>query len=610
MESLKLSVTELTCACLDPAWRQRWLEGEKPSTKNFAPPGTVPVGGVDFHAIVAEFLAWLSLTDDTGSLADSEVLWQELHDRFAGKIIHRFATDGKVDTALNLSSALQTFCNRIASLRQDCVNFTKWSDIFAAQEYRVNSVALFTGKCRILVSGLIDGLRLHPQRGMEIVDFKLSRAANLHKDLTQLAIYFQLLRQTQPNLKFQACLEYYHPEFELVDASSDQLENIFQSVILPTLHELAGETQPRPAPPAPPSAKTEPPPSVHDQGAEIEACFQSFGLSVTVSDRIEAPQIVRYVLQPASGVKVVSLANRAADLQVRLKLNQPPRIEPDRSGVTIDLPKTAPDTVLWREAIEPCVGGPLQFPIGQGVDGQIVLADLSDSSTCHGLVAGASGSGKSEWLKSVVATLIFRSTPTTVRLALIDPKLLTFKSLERSPHLLRPLMTGIEEALHFLNSAVDEMERRYQILGTEHLSNLPERHAAGRIDIPFWVIIFDEFAELILAGRDEKKAFENAVSRLAAKGRAAGIHLLLATQRPDRTIVTGLIKSNLPMKICLRVTNATNSQIVLDEPGGERLLGRGDLLYDIGRGVHRAQGPFISNEEILDLIRAGHPESQ
>jgi S-DNA-T family DNA segregation ATPase FtsK/SpoIIIE len=162
-------------------------------------------------------------------------------------------------------------------------------------------------------------------------------------------------------------------------------------------------------------------------------------------------------------------------------------------------------------------------------------------------------------------------------------------------------MTDIHAALAFLEQAVQEMDRRYTILASDRFSNLQERHKAGQTDLPFWIVLFDEFADLILAGREEKKQFETAVSRLAGKGRAAGIHLVLATQRPDRNIVTGLIKANLPLKVCLRVTGATNSQIVLDEPGAEKLLGRGDLLCDLGRGVQRAQGAFITADELEKL---------
>ena len=240
----------------------------------------------------------------------------------------------------------------------------------------------------------------------------------------------------------------------------------------------------------------------------------------------------------------------------------------------------------------------MAFPVGVAVDATVITADLSDPGTCHALVAGVAGSGKSEWLKSVVATLIRRNPDAkTLRLALIDPKLLTFAGIENAPHLLCPILAQTGPVLEFLDSAVMEMERRYTLMARERFNNLRERHAAGNREIPFWVVVCDEFADLILAGGAEKQRFEAAVARLAGKGRAAGIHLILATQRPDRNIVTGLIKANLPLKVCLRVTSAVNSQIVLDDTGAEKLLGRGDLLCDTGRGIRRAQSPFVDPEE-------------
>jgi DNA segregation ATPase FtsK/SpoIIIE-like protein len=145
---------------------------------------------------------------------------------------------------------------------------------------------------------------------------------------------------------------------------------------------------------------------------------------------------------------------------------------------------------------------------------------------------------------------------------------------------------------------------RYRTLAKEGFVSISDRIRAGRIDLPFVVLVFDEFADLILTGRNEKKEFEDMVARLAGKGRAAGVHLVLATQRPDRTVVTGLIKSNLPMKVCLRVANATNSQIVLGESGAESLLGKGDLICDIGRGLTRAQSYYIAQSDFIKTLQA------
>jgi DNA segregation ATPase FtsK/SpoIIIE-like protein len=313
---------------------------------------------------------------------------------------------------------------------------------------------------------------------------------------------------------------------------------------------------------------------------------------------------IRHGAKPGSGVKVASLANRAEDLQVALALDQPPLISPGKGFVAVDVPRADRQTMQLLGYLKGAGAkekSPTAFPVGVGIDGQTILSDFFDSNTCHVLVAGTSGSGKSEWLKSLVATLAFRNAPERVRLALVDPKILTFSSVESSPYLWCPLATDIGAALAVLESAVSEMEGRYRTLAREGFVSISDRITGGRIDLPFIVLVFDEFADLILTGRDERKNFEDMVARLAGKGRAAGVHLVLATQRPDRTVVTGLIKSNLPMKVCLRVANATNSQIVLGEAGAESLLGKGDLLCDLGRGIARAQSYYLNQ---LDFVRA------
>ena len=345
-----------------------------------------------------------------------------------------------------------------------------------------------------------------------------------------------------------------------------------------------------------------------DLGRIIVEAFEGFGLGVNVSGVIEGPQLIRIQLEPAPGVKVASLANRAADLQVRLALGAPPLIKAGKGFVILDLPRENPTPVLLKQQLAgplpTALKGPASFPIGIDVEGRPVIADFSEPNTCHALVAGATGSGKSEWLKALLASLALRNTPDHVRVALIDPKILNFSGVDGSPYLWQPVATTLAQAMHILRATVAEMDDRYQLLAHHHFTSLADYIAAGGTGVPFLALIFDEFADLILAGHEERKEFENLVARIAAKGRAAGIHLVLATQRPDRTVVTGLIKANLPLKVCLRVANATNAQIVLDEPGAESLFGKGDLLCDFGKGTVRAQGFFIPQAEFITAMKA------
>jgi len=382
-------------------------------------------------------------------------------------------------------------------------------------------------------------------------------------------------------------------------------------MVEPTLYELAGE---EPSATLPSKMVAEKKPALSrkvkvespDLSNAIRKCFADFNLEVEVVGRQEAPQLIRYRVRPAPGVKVVSLANRADDLKVALSLPQTPVIVPSQGSVVIDIPKEKPDTVYWREVI--CrqeflhSTSPVAFPVGVGVDNNLLVADFADPNMCHGLVAGVAGSGKSEFLKSMVAALIRRSKPDDLKLTIIDPKILTFGSLSSGlPHLSEAVITDVNAAIPCLNEAVADMTARYKTMARENFENLSLRFKAGKTDIPYRVIVFDEFADLILSGTDAKKEFERLVARIAQMGRAAGIHLMLTTQRPDKNVVTGLIKANLPLKICMRVVNSTNSNIVLDQTGGEKLLGRGDLLCDRGKGIERAQSPYVTQEELREL---------
>lgn len=605
-----LSVTQLKCAVLDPDWRRRWRAGNAPPTPRPATPhGEPPVKGVVFHKVVEELTHWLChgrARKTARGLATGEALWRECYQRFAEARLSELAEAGQVESAHHLSRCLRAFCGRLSELRRALPDFNDWQDLFLGEELAVQGVEI--GGTGLRVSGRVDAVRSDPVHGVVVVDYKLSRGAQAKEDLLQLAIYAHLLEASRPGLRFAGLLEYYEPELNPLEVSPADLRDLFKQMVLPVVCELTGrkarageEADAATAGPTPSGSSIEP-----DLSDRIAGTFEAFKLNVEVVGRIIAPQLVRYQVRPAAGVKVVSLANRAEDLQVRLALSAPPRVEPAEGYVTIDVPKKEPDIVFWRDVqAHPDLArhpSRVAFPIGLGVDGRLLLGDFADPTTCHVLVAGTSGSGKSELLKSMTASLLQRNGPSSLRLTLIDPKVLTFGDLQDLPHLSGPVVSNVDDAAACLEQAAEDMEQRYRQLAAEGHSNLGERIKAGSLDLPFHVIVFDEFADLVLAGKKEKARFENLVARLAAKGRAAGIHLVLATQRPDKSIVTGPIKANLPLKICLRVTSSTNSQIILDEPGGESLVGRGDLLCDRGKGIERAQSPLVEPADLRRLM--------
>ncbi|MEJ2731090.1 MAG: DNA translocase FtsK [Deltaproteobacteria bacterium] len=609
-----ITVSELKCACLDPAWRADWIAGKKPSTQTFAPAGTVSAYGTVFHQIVDSFIKWLTTarSHKTKSLANWDDIWDELYERFAGKRLAELSKRGKVESAHHLSGALKEFCRRVAHLRSRTPDFKTWQDVYLANEFSVKDIRFDLKGQSLFVSGQLDAVRSHPDTALEIVDYKLSHGNHMKHDLLQICIYARILSLARPGLNFHGTLEYYEPQLHEVNVSAQELNSLFDEQVLPVLYEIAGiraaaGSEPEKGPRKP--AVTQKPKKSNAAGDfsdAIQKCFASFKLDVEVIGQHEAPQLIRYQVKPAPGVKVVSLANRADDLRVALALPQQPMIEPSKGSVVIDIPKETANIVRWRNLIkEPDYmshDSPVSFPIGIGVDNRIIVADFADSNMCHALVAGASGSGKSEFLKCLVASLIAKNSPDKLKLSLIDPKILTFGGLTDIAHLAEPVITDVKQAIPCLRKAVKEMDRRYAALAKDGHENLTRRLQSGKRDIHFYVIIFDEYADLILAGKNEKKEFESLVAKLAAKGRAAGIHLVLSTQRPDRTVLTGLIKSNLPLKVCMKVISAVNSNIVLDQTGAEKLLGRGDLLCDRGKGVERAQSPYITQEELKKLV--------
>jgi DNA segregation ATPase FtsK/SpoIIIE, S-DNA-T family len=601
-----ITASELKFAVLDSDWRKKWLAGEKPSTRTFAPAGTPRALGVRFHKEAEKLVGWLTARESLAAAAmidSAQYLVDRLWALSLQALTDKLFAQGRAEEAKTFTDRMRNFCARLIDLRRRTPGFESWQDVFVGAEQDLTRIPVPVANTVVDVRARVDAIRIHPEHGLEVVDYKLSQGHEQKADLVQLAIYAHLLPIWRPGCEFCGTLEYYLPEFSEIHVSRADLSDIFAGLVAPILREIFG----------PKTAAIRSAPRAADTGTDLAAlgratveAFGGFNLGVEVSSVIEGPQLVRLRLTPAPGVKVSSLANRAEDLQIPLSLAQPPLIKAGKGFVILDLPRVEPRPCLLREAL---VGGlanalksTVAFPIGIGIEGDPVVADFADPNTCHALVAGSTGSGKSEWLKALVASMLLRSPPDKVRIALIDPKILTFAGVEGSPYLWRPVATTLADAMRILRDAVAEMDARYQELARGGFVNLGERIKAGKTDLPFLVLIFDEFADLILAGREDKKEFEALVARIAGKGRAAGIHLVLATQRPDRAVVTGLIKANLPMKVCLKVANAVNAQIVLDEPGAESLFGKGDLLCDFGKGLVRAQGLFVPQPEFLAAL--------
>lgn len=603
---MRFSVTQISRATRDEDYLQRLQEDPTAHPGYFTPARSlnqIPLMGNRFHLLVDEFLKFLCSSERADSVVSHQELWQLMHDEYAGKILDEFAENGKVEAATNLSKALRHFCIRLETVRGRVKDASDWSSIFLDHEYPINGVSFENG--RIEISGRLDALRVSDKGGIELVDYKLNQGVNLGSDLVQLSIYAQLLEKKH-GLKLDGLLEFYEPEFLMVKAEEKDLQDIFEVRVKPILKILASNSSRPPKATVPDDDKAVDSPKSFEryQSREIEDCFSSFRLNVSVEGAQTAPQLIRYFLVPESGVKIASLNNRLEDLQVALGSTSKPLISPGVGVINLDVERDKPDTVFWKSLLKSLgkdlLSSPVSFPVGIGVNGEVISADFADSNTCHCLVAGTAGSGKSEFLKAMVATLIARNSTETLRISIVDPKILTFGSIRECPFVDRDIINDAVTALEMLESLVEEMVIRYKELASGGYENLSDAFSAGNKLFPYRVVIFDEFADLI-AGNAERKRFEDCVSRIAGMGRAAGIHLVLATQRPDARVVSGLIKSNLPMKVCMRVTNGVNSRIVIDETGAECLLGKGDLLCDVGKGLQRAQSPYITQQQLREL---------
>ncbi|MCB0212650.1 MAG: DNA translocase FtsK [Anaerolineae bacterium] len=353
----------------------------------------------------------------------------------------------------------------------------------------------------------------------------------------------------------------------------------------------------------------------------IEETLLSFGVEAKVREINQGPAVTQFSLEPgfmatkdAKGnprkVRVSRIVNLANDLALALAAS-PIRIEapiPGRPYVGLEVPNTNTNLVTIRTVLESDQfqrsKGALKIALGQDVSGRPFVADLA--AMPHLLIAGATGSGKSVCINAVVASFISMHTPETLRFLMIDPKMVELVAYNGIPHLLAPVVTELEKATGVLSWATREMDRRYKLFAKEHTRNLESYNEKikkeGGETLPYIVIIIDELADLMMMAPDE---VERTVARIAQMARATGMHLILATQRPSVDVVTGLIKANFPARIAFAVSSQIDSRVILDSPGAERLLGKGDMLYMAADSakLRRLQGVFVSDSELNRLVQ-------
>ncbi len=338
----------------------------------------------------------------------------------------------------------------------------------------------------------------------------------------------------------------------------------------------------------------------------IKRTLDSFGIPVEMGEINVGPAVTRYTLKPAEGVKLSRIVALNADLALSLAAH-PIRIEapiPGKSLVGIEVPNKSAALVRLGSLMnypEFNQSGLLGFVLGRDVSGEPIFANIEKMP--HLLVAGATGSGKSILVHSLITSLLYKNSPATLRLVLIDPKRVELSMYDGIPHLIAPVITENKKALGVLKWAIQEMDRRYEILQHSGSRDLKSFNAKNKPEdqLPFILIGIDEMADLMSSfGRE----VEGAVVRLAQMSRATGIHLLLATQRPSVEVITGLIKANIPARIALQVASQVDSRTILDGAGAEKLLGHGDMLFlsaELSK-PKRIQGSYITEEELRSVV--------
>ena len=342
----------------------------------------------------------------------------------------------------------------------------------------------------------------------------------------------------------------------------------------------------------------------------LQQTLENFHVNAKVISACHGPAVTRYDLEPAPGVKVSKITNLAEDIALQLATSSV-RIEPvpGKAAIGIEIPNRTLEGVQLREVLENPkfqeAQSKLTVGLGKDISGQAIFADIGKMP--HLLVAGATGSGKSVCINTLISSILFKAAPDEVKFILIDPKMVELSNYNGIPHLMVPVVTDPKKASSVLNWAVQEMEKRYTIFanhGVRDIKTFNRRYAEEKL--PFIIIVIDELADLMMiAPRD----VEDAICRILQKARAAGIHMILATQRPSVNVITGIIKANLPSRISFAVSSQVDSRTILDRGGAETLLGKGDMLFS-PQGVSkplRVQGAFISDEEVemlLDFIRA------
>ncbi len=492
---------------------------------------------------------------------------------------------------LLLWQAVTEFCQWFSGLLR-AAGVSGWpaAESWLAAETPLERVFQEPGWSRpVRVRGVADALVRDPRTGRWcVIEFKLGGSSEA-ADLGQAALYQMMLEPPASDL---ALVRFVPERREVLLSPADLAEA--RRRLLDLIGRLAGVTEP-------PGGRQE---EYRELGKRILAVFESFGLRATLNgEPAVGPTFIRYEVAPGRGVAVKKFTARAEDVGVQLGLPAP-MIHIEEGRLLVDVARPDREPVPFSRVAEslpapdPLLGS-ARVPLGVDLNNRLHGISLADADSPHMLVAGTAGSGKSEWLRCAIAALILSNTPETLRLVLMDPKRTSFAELAGSPFLWHseallypPEGSPIEQ----LERLIGEMEARYKRFQRSRADDLAAWVKREGRPLPRIVCVIDEFADL-MAQRHLKKEFEQSVVRLGAKARAAGIHLILATQHPDAKTVTGSLQANLSVRVCLKTATWQQSQVALKARGAERLLGKGDLLFSRGGPAWRYQAPYLEEAE-------------
>jgi S-DNA-T family DNA segregation ATPase FtsK/SpoIIIE len=603
--------------------------------------------GKTFHKLVREFIGLIKQSQELINLFSTsredltaEQITLQMQDIFYRQIFFpNYLQRPNPDVAQSLYSIWQGLQQLTEHWGKLLINYPDDEDTkipfgktFLGEELKLEHIFNLKDGTQKLIVGRVDSLIYDWERSRHCaVEFKTYHPIDPSAQLAQISIYSYIL-QKQLNLPVDAAVYAVLPELKIYHYSWEQLQESVHKLIPAKLEQMEQWLHWKPKqlniPPATTnihlcqicpqqekcqnffinsSVKQEPDIkkiqtttliNPNSLGEKLVTTIQDFNIGVDYLNGIVGSSFIRLKLKPHPGVKVDSIIKLSKDLKIHLGIINQPLITPQPGYISVDLPRQDRQIVALENYIKRENNfniNNIKIAIGVDLENKLIEADLSDPNTCHFLVGGTTGSGKSEFLRSLLLSLLYRYSPQQVKIALVDPKRVTFPEFENSSSLFTSIVKDSDSSIALMTELVTEMERRYRLFEMNKCSHLDAYNQKQKSPLERIICIFDEYADF-MADKEIANQLEQSIKRLGAMARAAGIHLIVATQRPEAKIVTPIIRSNLPGRIALRTASEADSEIILGAKitTAAHLLGKGDLLYLVANKLERLQSLFTA----------------